>query len=154
MQNKKAKSKTSSRTVAKTTKTAAKPLPKVSPARGMAVADWVKAKAAGWQAQVVTRLLATASRAVPHANQDIKWNQPIVEHGGPIAFIKLASKHVTFGFWRGAQLDDPHRKLEGGTTMKHVKVAAPDDIDEKLLAGWLAQAAALNAQHGGPTRRG
>jgi hypothetical protein len=132
---------------------AAKPTPKVSPLRGMPVDDWVKAKASGWRAEVVSKLIALARKAAPRATLAIKWGQPVIEENGPVAFIKVAAAHVTFGFWRGADLADPKALLEGGERMKHVKIKAPDDLDEKVLSAFLRQAVALNRKDGDPTQR-
>jgi hypothetical protein len=118
------------------------------------VAAWITANTTGWKTAVIKRLLAIGRRTLPAATQSIKWAQPVIEQGGPIAFIKVATGHVTFGFWRGAELDDPGGVLDGGDRMKHVKLASADAIDEARLAAWLAQAARLNAERGDQTRRG
>jgi hypothetical protein len=130
-----------------------KPTPKVSPLRGMPVEDWVKAKARGEQLDIVQRLLAMARKVAPKATISIKWGQPVVEENGPVAFIKVAKAHVTFGFWRGAQLTDPKGLLEGGERMKHVKIASADALDEKALSAFLRQAVSLNRTEGDPTKR-
>ena len=60
-------------------------------------------------------LATTARRAreVIDANLDgatsaIKWAHPTWSVGKqPICYLKAASKHVTFGFWRGASIADP-----------------------------------------------
>jgi hypothetical protein len=57
---------------------------------------------------------------------------------------KAASKHVTFGFWHGASIDDPSGRLEtSGNVMAHVKLRDESDIDPKLFANWLRQARAI-----------
>jgi hypothetical protein len=153
----KAKETTTSKT--KTTRravprTASRATAKVSPLKGMPIADWVKAKVSGWQARVVTRLLALARRAAPDATVTIKWGQPVFELNGPFAFIKPAKAHVTFGFWRGTELKDPGGVLGGaGDRMKHLKIASPDALDEASLALLVREAAELNRQKGDPTKR-
>lgn len=127
--------------------------PKVSPLRGMPVDDWVKAKARGEQLDIVRSLLILARKVAPKATISIKWGQPVVDENGPLAFIKVAKAHVTFGFWRGAQLTDPQGLLEGGERMKHVKIASPDALDEKALSAFLRQAVSLNRTEGDPTKR-
>jgi hypothetical protein len=131
---------------------ARKPTPKVSPARGMSVDAWVKTKAKG-QAELVRRLVALAQAAAPNAELAIKWNQPVLVHKGPVAYIKPATAHVTFGFWRGAELDDPKGVLEGGEIMKHWKISGPDALDEALLKRFVREAVALNEKKGDPSRR-
>lgn len=140
---------------AATAKRSARATPKVSPQRGMDVGDWVRKRAVGWQAGVVARLLAIADKAAPKATVSIKWGQPVVTSGGPVAFIKVAKAHVTFGFWRGAELSDPKRVLEGaGDRMRHMKITSAEALDEKLATGLLRQAVALNEKLGDPTKRG
>ena len=61
-----------------------------------------------------------------------------------MCYLKAASHHLTFGFWKGASLDDPFGRLEStGSVMAHVKLRTTDDVDPKVFAAWLKQAAAL-----------
>jgi hypothetical protein len=75
----------------------------------------------------------------------IKWAHPTWSLGKqPVCYLKAASKHVTFGFWRGASIDDPSGRLEAsGEVMAHTKLRSPDDVNEKLFADWLRQAREL-----------
>ena len=58
--------------------------------------------------------------------------------------MKAASKHVTFGFWRGASIDDPSQRLEtSGEVMAHVKLRSPAGVDAERFADWLRQAREL-----------
>lgn len=119
----------------------------------MPVGDWVLQKASPWQRAVIGRLLAVAERAAPRATLSIKWAQPVFEQSGPFAFIKVARAHVTFGFWRGAELKDPKGLLEGGDVMKHIKIRSLDGMDEPALSEFVRQAIALNESKGDPTKR-
>jgi hypothetical protein len=132
---------------------AKKTMAKVSPARGMSVEAWVKAKAKGWQGELVHKLVAVAKAAAPGGEVTIKWNQPVLVQNGPVAFIKPAKAHVTFGFWRGAQLSDPKGTLEGGDRMKHLKLPSADALDEAQLKRWVKEAVALNVKLGDPSKR-
>ncbi len=106
-----------------------------------------------WQAEIVSQLRQIVLRAAPEARESIKWAQPVYESGGPFAYIKAFKKAVNFGFWRGAEIHDATKALEGtGDKMRHVKLAGLDDIDEELLAGFVRQAIDLNALNGDPTR--
>ena len=85
--------------------------------------------------------MATDARRVIDANlkgaeSAIKWAHPTWSLGKqPVCHLKAASKHVTFGFWRGASIDDPSGRLEtAGEVMAHAKLRTRDDIDEKLFA--------------------
>ena len=79
------------------------------------------------------------------ADSAIKWAHPTWSLGKqPVCYLKAASKHVTFGFWRGASIDDPSGRLEtSGQVMAHTKLRTRDDVDEKLFARWLRQAREL-----------
>jgi hypothetical protein len=72
----------------------------------------------------------------------IKWAHPTWSLGkNPVCYLKAASKHLTFGFWHGASIDDPSGRLEtSGSVMAHAKLRTPEDVDEQLFADWLAQA--------------
>jgi hypothetical protein len=78
------------------------------------VDTWVRLKAQGRQEQVVERLLAIGKKAAASAALSIVGGQPFFQFGGPVAFIKVAKAHVTFGFWRSAELSDPDGFLEEG----------------------------------------
>ena len=118
----------------------------------MSVEEWIAKKARGWHADVVRRLVAIGQRAAPSATLAIKWGQPVFADSGPVAFIKVAKAHVTFGFWRGVELGHGAGVLEGGARMKHLKIHASDALDEKLITALLKEAVALNRTRGDPTR--
>jgi hypothetical protein len=126
-------------------------MPKVSPLRGMAVDAWIAKKTKGWQADAIHRLVELTQQAAPAATVSIKWGQPVFEHNGPMVFIKPAKAHVTYGFWRGAELGDD--ALEGGAVMKHIKVTSVDAIDARRIQKLVRTAVKLNTDKGDPTRR-
>lgn len=131
-----------------------KPTPKASPLKGMKVADWVKQKSTGWQQKKLNALITAVKKAAPGAQLQIKWGQPVFSAGGPLGFMRPAKAHVTIGFWRGAELDDPSGVLEGdGTRMKHLKLKEEDAVDAKQIATWVKQAMELNRTKGDPTKR-
>jgi|1185.fasta_scaffold511961_1 hypothetical protein len=127
--------------------------PKASPLRGLPVLQWVRSRASAWQAGVIANLIELVSTAVPQASCSIKWGQPVFELNGPVAFIRVAKEHVTFGFWRGAELTDPAGLLEGGARMKHVKIGDDEAFDRARVVGFVREAAALNIKLGDPTKR-
>jgi hypothetical protein len=144
------------KTVAAKKKAAAKKtaVARVSPLRGMSVADWTKKYTRGWQTDAVARLVRVVRAAAPEAVHDIKWGQPIFEQNGPFAFIKPAKAHLSFGFWRGADLEDrTGGKLERGDRMGHIKFRAISDINEAAIFEMVRQAVRLNVELGSPTKR-
>lgn len=50
------------------------------------------------------------------------------------AYVNAFKAHVNVGFFRGAELEDPARLLEGtGKYMRHVKLRPGDGVDEAAL---------------------
>ena len=50
------------------------------------------------------------------------------------AYVNAFKAHVNVGFFRGAELADPKRLLEGtGKVMRHVKLSAERDVDAAAL---------------------
>jgi hypothetical protein len=79
------------------------------------------------------------------ADSAIRWAHPTWSLGKtPVCYLKVASKHITFGFWQGASIDDPSGRLESsGDVMAHVKLRGEADVDPSLFADWLKQARAI-----------
>ena len=49
-------------------------------------------------------------------------------------YVNVFTAHVNVGFFRGAEIADPHRLLEGnGTFMRHVKLRPEHDVDASAL---------------------
>jgi len=126
--------------------------PKVSPVKGNTVA-WYVGTLKDWRGDVVKQLDQLVMKAVPGATSSIKWAQPVYESGGPVCFVKAAKNHVTFGFWRGTEIDDPKMLLEGsGDKMRHVKIKDAESIPTSDLRKMIKQAVKLNKTHGNPTK--
>ena len=96
------------------------------------------------------RSVADAARhvidaALEDADAAIRWAHPTWSFDKrPGCYLKAASKHVTFGFWHGASIDDRSGRLEtSGVVMAHVKLRDPHDVDPELFADWLRQARAI-----------
>jgi hypothetical protein len=57
------------------------------------------------------------------------------------AYVGAFKAHVNVGFFRGAELPDPHGLLEGtGKFMRHVKLRPGEDIDAEALRALIAAA--------------
>ena len=95
---------------------------------------------------VARRAHEAINRALPEASCEIRWAHPTWSLGRtPVCYLKAASRHVTFGFWRGASIDDPSGRLETtGQVMAHVKLRTPDEVDQSLIDEWCAQARDLS----------
>ena len=122
-------------------------------ARGVTVADYF-ATLPPEQLAIAKKLEQLVGKSAPGAKAELKWGQPVWELNGPLAFMRGSRHHLTFGFWRGAELEDPSKILEGdGTKMRHVKILSMEKMNAPAIAAILAQAAALNLDKGDPTAR-
>jgi hypothetical protein len=137
----------------KSTAKAKKETPKVSELRGVSMETWSK-RLTGWHVDALRIIRALVARHAPAATLSIKWGQPVWEHEGPMAFARPAKNHLTFGFWRGAEMKDPKGVLEGdGERMRHVKITSAEHVKSLPLADFVKQAVKLNETKGDPTKR-
>lgn len=134
-------------------KAPAKKLPRAQePTAGKSIEGYVDGLS-GWQKQAVERLCALVRAAAPDAVGSIKWAQPVFEDHGPFCYVRAFTQHVNFGFWRGAQLDDPTGRMQsGGEKMAHIKIRGLDDIDEATFRRIVVAAVARNRAEGDPTK--
>jgi hypothetical protein len=155
---KKAKKKTARKPAAKTRTakgstrkaSARKPAPKAAMrARADlgASADGYFQKLAPGLKEAAMQLRSIVRAAAPEAKESIKWGMPVYEHHGMLCYIRAWPAYVTLGFYdQGIDLTDPTGSLAGtGDNMRHVKVRSAADIQPDLFAGWIKQAAAINA---------
>ncbi|MFC8080139.1 DUF1801 domain-containing protein [Streptomyces sp. NPDC057307] len=72
------------------------------------------------------------------------WSLGVAPGERPVALIKAYSSYVTFGLWKGQQINDPSGRLEAAAReMAGVKLRSGADIDVELFTGWLRQAREL-----------
>lgn len=134
-------------------KTAKKVRTKVSELRGVSLETWSK-RLKGWHVDALRLIRAVVARHAPAATLSIKWGQPVWEHNGPFAWARPAKNHLSFGFWRGAEMKDPNGVLEGdGDRMRHVKITSADHAKTLPLEDFVKQAVKLNEKKGDPTKR-
>lgn len=96
--------------------------------------------------KVVDALRALVKKTVPAAREAINpWGVPIFEFNGPLCYIRVGKKHVTFGFPRGSAMKDTGNLLEGeGHNLRHVKIKDVAQTRNPQLKTLLLQAKALN----------
>lgn len=100
------------------------------------------------QREITTLLLDVIEDALPGTGA--LWHgHPVWSLGPapgkqPVCLVKAYPAHVTFGFWRGQEIDDPSGRLEPGSRgMAAVKLRSTDDVDAELFASWLRRAREL-----------
>jgi hypothetical protein len=95
--------------------------------------------------EIVVALRTIIHKAIPKAEESIKWGSPWWTQNGYVCCIYTAGDHINFGFSRGVELTDPDGLLEGtGKGMRHVKLNSVKDIRKTQFTAWLKEAAKLN----------
>jgi hypothetical protein len=96
--------------------------------------------------KVVDALRDLVKKTVPKAVEVMNpWGVPVFELNGPLCYIRVGKKHVTFGFSRGSAMKDPGKLLEGeGRNLRHVKIDDVKQTRDPNLKSLLLQAKALN----------
>jgi hypothetical protein len=97
-----------------------------------------------WKSDVGRRIDAIITRAVPNVRKAVKWNSPFygVEGQGWFLSFHTFTSYVKIAFFRGSELTPlpPGASKREGTRYLDVR---KDDLDEKQLAKWAKQAAAI-----------
>jgi len=95
---------------------------------------------------VMDALRALVKETVPVAREGMNpWGVPIFEWNGPLCYLRVGKKHVTFGFPRGASMKDPGKLLEGeGNNLRHVKISDVATISNPHVKALLLEAKSLN----------
>jgi hypothetical protein len=97
----------------------------------------------GPQREIVEKLRGIVKETLPEAVELVKWGQPVyVYKGKNIITLMLYDDHINYGLFMGARLKST--RLEGtGKGLRHVKVHAMRDVDEKEFARLARDAAEL-----------
>jgi hypothetical protein len=89
-------------------------------------------KQASPQKEVCRALRDVINKTFPGAKEEMKWGVPAFADGN--YYIVALKDHVNLGFTlKGLAKEDEKLFDGGGKTMKHIEVAALDDIDEKRI---------------------
>ena len=60
---------------------------------------------------------------------------------GAFCYVAAYARHVNLGFYRGAELPDPHRVLKGtGKKMRHIRFDSPEDLRHSYLRTFILSA--------------
>lgn len=84
--------------------------------------------------------------ALPEADATLWHGHPTWKLGrAPVCLAKAYTRHLTFGLWQGARIEDPSGRLvaSGAQEMASVKLRVPEDVDVALVSDWLRQARGL-----------
>ena len=131
--------------------TAAKPAllaggnPQIAKADGDAPVQAYIAAMPGWKRDVGRRLDALIVRTVPHVRKAVRWNSPFygVEGQGWFLNFHCFTKYVKVAFFRGTSLRPVPPGESRHEEARYLDIREDDQIDEKLVAGWIRQASKL-----------
>jgi hypothetical protein len=119
--------------------------PQIAKADGDApVQAYIKAMP-GWKREVGRRLDTLIVRIVPNARKAVKWNSPFygVEGQGWFLSFHCFTKYVKVTFFRGTALRPMPPGASKHADVRYLDIRDDGEVDEKLLASWIRQAAAV-----------
>ena len=98
-----------------------------------------------WKRGIGERLDAIVEQAVPGVRKAVKWNSPLygVEGRGWFLSFHVFTRYVKVGFYRGTSLRPMPPGASKVKDMRYVDIHDGDELDEKQMASWVKQAAAL-----------
>ncbi len=116
--------------------------PQIAKAEGDAPVKAYIAAMPDWKRAMGKRLDALIVRNVPNVTKAVKWNSPMygIEGQGYFVSFHTFTNYVKVTFFRGTSLNPvpPGGKTEARWINVH-----EDDLDEKQMAAWIKQAAAI-----------
>ena len=98
------------------------------------------------QRGIAERIDALAAEQLPDLRRAVKWGMAYYGMGGGWCFSSGAFVgHVKLMFIRGTELEPepPVTPVGMGKSTRGVELASVDDLDERLAASWMKQAAAM-----------
>jgi hypothetical protein len=98
------------------------------------------------QRGVAERIDALAARTLPDLKRAVKWGMAYYGVGGGWCFSSGAFVgHVKLMFIRGTEIvpEPPVTPIGMGKSTRGVELASVDDLDERQVASWMTQAAAM-----------
>jgi hypothetical protein len=127
--------------------------PQIAKADGNAPVQAYIAAMPGWKSDVGRRLDALIVRTVPGVRKAVKWNSPFygVEGQGWFLDFHCFTKYVKVAFFRGASLRPVPPGKSKDKEVRYLDIHEDDQLDEKQLAIWIRQAAALPGWDGAST---
>ena len=105
----------------------------------------------GWKRDVGRRLDALVARTVPGVQKAVKWNSPFygVEGQGWFLDFHTFTNYVKVAFFRGTSLRPVPPGESKHNEVRYLDIHEDDQLDEKRLATWIRQAAAIPGWDGG-----
>jgi hypothetical protein len=130
--------------------------PQIAKADGDAPVQAYIAAMPGWKSDVGRRLDALIVRTLPGVRKAVRWNTPFygVEGQGWFLGFNCLTKYVKVTFFRGTSLRPVPPGESKHKEVRYLDIHEDDQLDEKQLATWIKQAAAIPGWDGGSPRNG
>jgi hypothetical protein len=96
---------------------------------------------------ILKKIRTLFHQASPQMQETVKWGFPHFEYKGIVGSMAAFKRYVTFGFWKGKLLKDPHRlfTVMGKTAMSHTKFTTLADLPrDEIVLDYIRQAVRLN----------
>ena len=119
--------------------------PQVAKAEGDAPVQVYIAAMPGWKSSVGRRLDSLIVRTVPGVRKAVKWNSPFygIEGQGWFLSFHTFTNYVKVTFFRGTSLRPVPPGESKHKEVRYLDIREDDQLNEKQLADWIRQAAAL-----------
>lgn len=119
--------------------------PQIAKADGIAPVQAYIEAMPGWKQSIGRSLDKLIEENVPNVRKAVRWNTPFygIEGQGWFLGFHCLMKYVKVSFFRGASLDPIPSVKSKQEDVRYFHIYEKDQPDEKLLAGWIRQAAML-----------
>ena len=117
--------------------------PQIAKANGNAPVQKYIAAIPGWKREIASRLDELIMRYAPKSRKAVKWNSPFygIEGQGWFVSFHIFTRYVKITFFKGTSLK-PVPPGGAGKDARWIDIHE-DDLNEKQLAAWIKQAAAI-----------
>jgi len=114
------------------------------------------AKSAPFAQPILEHLRKLVHAAAPSATETIKWGFPCFDYKGPLCQMAAFKQHMSFGFWKASQLNDPDKLLQqdepsAGSLGKITSLL--DLPSDDILFGFIKQAVYINENNIKPAEK-
>lgn len=99
----------------------------------------------GWKSGLGRRLDKLIERTMPGVRKAVRWNSPFygVEGKGWFLGLHCFAKYIKVAFFRGTSLRPPPPGASKDPNVRYLDIHENDPFDERQVADWIRQAAAL-----------
>lgn len=99
----------------------------------------------GWKREVVQRLDALITDAVPAVRKAVKWNSPLYGAGEDGWFLSLHgfTRYVKVAFFRGTSLQPQPPVGSKTPETRYLHISESEPLDEAQFTDWVRQASRL-----------